>query len=164
VTDPALAVLLRQLDLAFDHTSWHGPNLRGGLRGITGAQAAWRPAANRHSIAEQVVHAAYWKYTVRRRLRNEKRGSFPLTGSNWFPQPQTFTDADWKRCVDLLVGEHTLLRETVADLDPRRLSQRVGDGRFTVADLILGAAAHDLYHAGQVQLLKRLQNPSSARR
>ena len=68
VFDPKIALLLRELDLAFDHTSWHGPNLRGGLRRVTADEAEWRPSLNRHSIAEQVLHAAYWKYTVRRRL------------------------------------------------------------------------------------------------
>jgi hypothetical protein len=156
VTDAALAPFLRQLDLAFDHTSWHGPNLRGGLRRLTAAEAGWRPAPGRHSIAEQVLHAAYWKYTVRRRLRNEKRGSFPLKGSNWFPQPEPFTEVDWQRCIAVLDTEHELLRAAVAELDPRRLPDRVGSGRWTVADLVHGAAAHDLYHAGQIQLLKRL--------
>jgi hypothetical protein len=153
-TDPALAVLLRQLDLAFDHTCWHGPNLRGAVRRVTAAEAVWRPAPGRHSIAEQVTHAAYWKYTVRRRLRGDKRGSFPLKGSNWFVQPQPFGDGDWQRYVALLIDEHRQLRDAVMAFDPRRLADKTG--RFTFADLILGAAAHDLYHAGQVQLLRRL--------
>lgn len=156
MTDQTLAALLRQLDLAFDHTSWHGPNLRGGLRRVTPAEAGWRLASNRHSVAEQVMHAAYWKYTVRRRLLGEKRGSFPLKGSNWFPQSEPFTDADWQKCFELLVAEHQLLRVAVATFEPRRLTARIGSGRYTFADLIHGAAAHDLYHAGQIQLLRRL--------
>ena len=83
----SIALLLQMIDEAYDKKSWHGPNLRGGIRGLSPAMAAWRPAENRHSIAEIAVHAAYWKYTVRRRLRGEKRGSFPLKGSNWFPRP-----------------------------------------------------------------------------
>jgi hypothetical protein len=154
MSDPTLTVLLRQLDLAFDHTSWHGPNLRGAIRRVTADEAAWRPAPQRHSIAEQVIHAAYWKYTIRRRLREDKRGSFPLKGSNWFPQPEPFTEAEWQRCVELLIAEHRQLRDAVATFDPRRLALR--RGQFTFADLILGAAAHDLYHAGQIQLLRRL--------
>jgi hypothetical protein len=160
--DAALAVLLRQLDLAFDRTSWHGPNLRGAIRRVTAAEAAWRPAPQRHSIAEQVLHAAYWKYTVRRRLRGDKRGSFPLKGSNWFPQPKPFGDDDWVGCVELLVDEHRQLRDAVAALDPQKLAKR--SGRFTVADVVLGAAAHDLYHAGQVQLLRRMYRSPAAPR
>jgi hypothetical protein len=158
VSDPTIAVLLRELDLAFDHTSWHGPNLRGGLRGVTAAEAAWRPGAKRHSIAEQVLHAAYWKYAVRRRLLGEKRGSFALPGSNWFPQPMPFTGAEWDRVVGLLEDAHVRLRAAVAGLEPRQIPRRIGNSRYTYGDTIHGVAAHDLYHAGQIQLLKRMQS------
>ena len=66
--------LLHALDRAYDTTSWHGPNLRGAIRGVTHEQAARRPGEGRNSLWELVVHCAYWKYTVRRRLRGEKRG------------------------------------------------------------------------------------------
>lgn len=58
--------LLALLDEAYDHRSWHGTNLRGALRGLPSAVAAWRPEPMRHNIWELVVHAAYWKYAVRR--------------------------------------------------------------------------------------------------
>ncbi len=61
-------VLLDLLDEAFDKKSWHGPNLRGSIRGVTAQQAAWRPGPDRHNIWELTLHAAYWKYVVRRRL------------------------------------------------------------------------------------------------
>ena len=77
-------MLLDFLDEAFDKKSWHGPNLRGSIRGVTAKQAAWRPGDDRHNIWELTLHAAYWKYVVRRRLSNEKRGSFALPGSNFF--------------------------------------------------------------------------------
>jgi hypothetical protein len=94
--DAETALLLEMIDQAYDKKSWHGPNLRGSVRGLSARQAAWRPASDRHSIAEQVVHAAYWKYTVRRRLRDDPRGSFPLKGSNWFPVPEDLVDPDWR--------------------------------------------------------------------
>ena len=84
-------LLLRMLEQAFDRKSWHGPNLRGSIRGVSASDAAWRPADGRHSIAEQVLHAAYWKYVVRRKLTGEKRGSFALPGSNWFSVPATLS-------------------------------------------------------------------------
>lgn len=80
-------MLLELLDEAFEKRSWHGPNLRGVLRGVTAEQAAWRAAPGRHNIWELTVHAAYWKYAVRRRLLGEKRGSFALEGSNWIERP-----------------------------------------------------------------------------
>ncbi|HMF10720.1 MAG TPA: hypothetical protein VKE94_00390, partial [Gemmataceae bacterium] len=61
-------MLLFLLDQAFDKKAWHGPNLRGAIRRVSVAQAGWRPGPSRRSIADIVVHAAYWKYAVRRRL------------------------------------------------------------------------------------------------
>ena len=81
---PEIDVLLNLIDQAFDHSSWHGTNLKGSIKGMTAKQAAWRPAPGRHNAWELVVHAAYWKNIVRRRLLGEAKGSFPLKGSNWF--------------------------------------------------------------------------------
>src|SRR5262249_41209557 len=92
---PEIELLLQRLDNSFDKKSWHGPNLCGSVRGLNAGQAAWRPAPGRHNVWEHVVHAAYWKYVVRRRLLGEKRGSFPLKGSNWFERPVALGENDW---------------------------------------------------------------------
>lgn len=122
---------------------------------MTADLAAWRPAEGRHNIWEVVVHAAYWKYAVRRRLTGEKRGSFPLRGSNWWARPQEGSSAEWRRDVALLVAEHDRLRDVVEAFAEARLSVSAPGSPFTYAGLIRGAAAHDLYHAGQIQLIKR---------
>jgi uncharacterized damage-inducible protein DinB len=157
----AIAILLTQLDQAYDRRSWHGPNLRGSLRGLSLPQAAWRPAAARHNIWEVAVHAAYWKYAVRRRLTGEKRGSFPLVGSNFFPRPEAMTIAAWKGDLALLESTHQALRGVVATLGEKDLARTTPGGTVTVLDLVTGIAAHDLYHAGQIQLLKRLMPAST---
>src|SRR6184192_3255350 len=92
--DPRLALLLRLLDEGFDRKAWHGPNLRGSLRGLDATAAAWKLTADEHCIWEIAVHAAYWKYAVRRRLVGDARGSFPLKGSNWFPRPDPAVHPD----------------------------------------------------------------------
>jgi hypothetical protein len=153
---PELALLLAQLDEAYDRPSWHGPNLRGSVRGLTPAAAAWRPAPGRHNVWEIVVHAAYWKYAARRRLLGEKRGSFPLKGSNWFARPADATEKAWRADLALLDETHRRLRAAVAGLDPARLHTTRAGRRYTQTALIRGIAAHDVYHAGQIQLLKRL--------
>ncbi len=154
--------LLRTLDQAYDCRSWHGTNLRGSLRGISAARAAQRPARGRHNIWELAVHAAYWKYAVWRRLSGADRGSFPLKGSTWFVRPVEVTERAWRKDRALLASMHRALREAVARMPLRRLHEKAKGSAFTCADLITGAAAHDLYHAGQIQLLKRL-NPRSLR-
>ena len=154
--DGSIALLLEALDEAFDHRSWHGTNLRGSVRGLTAEQAAWRPSPGRHNIWEIVVHSAYWKYVVRRLLTGGRRGSFPVRGSNWFTRPES--DAvQWRRDLEMLADEHRQLRAAVAALAPARLNQPSLKKRYTYVQLIRGIAAHDLYHAGQIQLLKRLR-------
>jgi hypothetical protein len=149
-----LATLLALLDEAYDKRAWHGPTLRGALRGVTAAGAARRPGPGRHNVWELAVHCAYWKYAVRRRLTGEKRGRFPLEGSNWFPRPGEASDRAWKADLELLANEHRQLRAVVAALPPAALDGSVAGRRR--AHMIRGIAAHDLYHAGQVSLTKRV--------
>jgi len=153
-----ITILLAMIDQAFDHKSWHGTNLRGSIKGIGAEQAAWRPSPNRHSIWEITVHAAYWKYVVRRRLLSEARASFPMKGSNWFERPTNGQpkDAAWKSDVALLNEMHTGMRAAVARLAPNQLNITPAGSKASNLALITGIAAHDLYHAGQIQLLKRL--------
>jgi DinB superfamily len=138
------------LDEAFNGPAWHGPALLGALRGVTDAQAAWRPAPGRHSIRDIVLHAAYWKHVVRGRL-TRTRERFAVAGHNWFP---TGTPS-FKEDLAVLKEEHRRLRDVVSALPERRASSRV-NGRQTAAQNIRGIAAHDVYHAAQIQLLKKL--------
>lgn len=154
---PELAVLLRLIDQAYDKKAWHGPNLRGSIRRVTAAQAGWRPAPKRHSIVEVVLHAAYWKYITRRRLLGLKRGSFALKGSNWFPRPGPLSEKEWAEAVRLLDEEHRQMRAAIAHLSPIQVQERPPGSKVSNAMLIEGIACHDVYHAGQIQLLKALQ-------
>ena len=155
-----LAQLVAILDQAYNKPSWHGTNLRGSVRRVTPAEAAWRVSPQRHNIWEIVVHAAYWKYAVARRFTGGARGSFRLKGSNWFRRPidgaQSGPSA-WKADLDLLHEMHAALRDAVLRLSGRDLSRTPRGSKISNFALLSGAAAHDLYHAGQIQLLKRLR-------
>jgi hypothetical protein len=137
-------LLLRMLDEAYQKKAWHGTNLRGSLRGLTPEVARWEPAPRRHSIWELALHCAYWKYAVRRKLTGEKRGAFPRKGSNWLPIGES-----WEEDLRLLRDEHRLLTEAVRRASAQQIEKH--------QQLIYGAAAHDAYHTGQIQLIKRLR-------
>ena len=156
--DAVVSVVLHAIDQAYDTQSWHGTNLRGSLRGLNVETAVWRPGVGRHNIWEIVVHAAYWKYTARRRLLSQKRGSFAWKGSNWFERPVRGIPPEkaWKSDLALLDAEHERLREAVRSLSAADLSVVPTGSKHTTEFLLTGIAAHDLYHAGQIQLLKRL--------
>jgi len=141
--------LLRLLEEGYEKKTWHGPNLKQALRGVSVRAALSRPQRGRHSIWELAVHAAYWKYVVRRRLLGERRGSFAIKGSNWFVAPETGSEAEWRDVRRLLEDEHRKLVHAVADpLHSRAVRKHVR--------MILGAAFHDTYHAGQIRLVRRL--------
>jgi hypothetical protein len=151
---PEDTLLLDILDQAYERKAWHGPNLRQSLRGVPAKIAARRPAPGRHNIWEIAVHAAYWKYRVRRRLRADKPGSFALEGHNWFKRPVELNEKAWRKDLALLETEHRKLRQALADY-------LAGKTRQVPARLIFGAALHDVYHAGQIRLLRRLHGGKS---
>jgi uncharacterized damage-inducible protein DinB len=155
-TDPEIGILLRLVDEAFDKPAWHGPNLFGSVRRLTPEEAAWRPSSGRHSVQELVLHCAYWKYAVRRRLTGEKRGSFALQGSNFFPRQGPTALGSWDADRKLLLEEHRKLREVVEAFPPSRLDFRAGKSRYTNRRQIAGVAVHDVYHTGQIRLLLKL--------
>jgi hypothetical protein len=153
---PDLRQLLFLIDTAYDRVSWHGPNLRGSLRGMTPALAAWRPTPDRHNIWELIVHAAYWKYVAWRRLTGAKRGSFPLAGSNFITRPLSPAKQALDEDLALLDEMHRTLRDAAAAVRPADLDRGSAQRGVTKRAMLTGVAAHDLYHAGQIQLLKRM--------
>ena len=146
------STILALLDEAYSRKTWHGPNLRQSLKGVTAKQAAWRPGPNRHNIWEEALHAAYWKYAVRRHLEGGKRGSFVLQGSNFFARPEKgkASEAAWRADLALLDDEHRALIPAI-----RRVLKTPAAKKHL--RMIYGIAFHDVYHAGQIRLLRRLQ-------
>lgn len=148
--------LLDLLAEAYELKSWHGPNLRGSIRRVSATDAARTTGPGRKSIAEIVLHAAYWKYTVRRRILGEARGSFPLKGSNWFALPSPYGEAAWKAAAKLLDEQHRLLIAAVEGLSTDDMNRITPGGTYPIGFVVRGIALHDVYHAGQIQLLKAL--------
>jgi len=153
---PEIALLIQAIDEAYDRRTWHGTNLRGAVRRVSHEEALWRPAPGRHCIWEIVLHCAYYKYVQARVLTGRHgRGLFPRKPSNWPALPRAAGEVPWREDVALMDEYHQVLREAVNGFDSQRLGE--GDGRWTFAQHVHGAAFHDLYHAGQIQLLKRLR-------
>lgn len=151
-----VTLLLRLLDESYEKKAWQGPNLRGSLRGVTAAQAAWRPSPGRHNIWELALHSAYWKYAVARILTGEKRGAFPEKGSNWFARPSSPAERAWRADLALLDAQHRRLRSAVGKLSAGELGRKPPGSKYKTDTLVYGVASHDVYHTGQIQMLKRL--------
>jgi hypothetical protein len=146
-------LILALLEEGYSRKTWHGPNLRQSLKGVSASQAAWRPAPGRHNIWELALHSAYWKYAVRRRIEGGKRGSFILKGSNFITRPEKgkATEAAWRADLALLESEHLALREAI-----RRVLKTPRAKKLLPA--LYGVAFHDIYHAGQIRLLRRMMS------
>jgi uncharacterized damage-inducible protein DinB len=137
---------------------WHGgPTPVGALRGVSAEQALWQPFPGRKSIWQLTLHIAYWKYRVRHRLEGDEGARFPRSPANWPRVPEVADAAAWRADVALLRSEHEQLVDAVAGVPGRRYGEALPGGRgWKVGELILGIAQHDAYHAGQIQMLKRL--------
>ena len=149
-------LLLQLIDGAYEDRAWQGTNLSGSIRGLTAQEAAWRPALDRHNIWEIVLHAAYWKYIVRRRFLREKKGLFPFRGSNWIKRPIVMRENAWREDIRLLDEMHRSMRAAIVLLKPSDLNRKSTGSKFMNASIISGIACHDVYHTGQIQLIKRL--------
>lgn len=154
--DPRIEMLVHQLGQAFDRRAWHGANLLAALRSLDGSAAVWRPGSGRHNIAELAVHAAYWKYRVFRQISDAAPRSFDLPGSNFFAREVAPSPIEWDADLRLLRDWHGRLLAAVVEFPPARLTETAGRNRFTYLEMISGAASHDLYHAGQIQLIRRI--------
>ena len=158
MSDPRIDEILNLLQPAKGKRLWYGgATAAGSLRGVGCGKAAWKPAPERHSIWALVLHLAYWKYAVRRILEDSPKGAFPRKPSNWPALPADPDEKAWKTDRALLGEEHEKLLAAVRGFDPRRLDEIApGSGSYRFSDLMFGAATHDLYHTGQIQLVKRL--------
>jgi hypothetical protein len=153
---PDLKSLLHLIDEGFDKPAWHGPNLIGSLRGLTLPQLLFRPGPGAHNAWELALHCAYWKHVSRNRLVAGERPPFSLEGSNFFVREGNLSVADWKKDLALLRRAHRELRAAILGLTIRNLDAKTLKSRHSYRRAILGIAAHDIYHAGQIGLLKRL--------
>lgn len=155
--DERITEALRHLKPSKGFRPWHGgPTAVGALRGVSAEVASWRPYADRHTIWELALHVAYWNYAVERRLCEHPRARFWRTPSDW-PRPDPAGDqAAWNDDRRRVRETHESLARAVAAFESERLDDVSGEGRTTFVDLITGVLLHDTYHAGQIQLMKRL--------
>jgi uncharacterized damage-inducible protein DinB len=141
-----------QLRLAFEGGAWHGPGVLETLEGVTAHQAAAHPLAGVHSIWELVVHIAAWEDACRRRLGGDRAEL--STSEDWPPITDT-TEAAWAAAKSSLIEGHHKLRESIAFVTEARLDEPILQDMRSIYVTIHGVIQHDLYHAGQIAILKK---------
>lgn len=145
-----------QFRRAFDGEAWHGPSVLQLLDGITAEQAAAHPIPGAHSIWELTLHIAAWESACRRRLEGDRA---QLTDAEDWPPIDDTSEAAWERTKQNLVDNHRELQNAIAKLDESRLSEPIIKDPNTpfssVYVTLHGGVQHDLYHAGQIAMLKK---------
>jgi uncharacterized damage-inducible protein DinB len=149
---PQAALIAEQLRRAFEGNAWHGPALLELLADVNAAAAAAKPLPKVHSIWELVLHIAAWDAAACRRLGGER---IQLTGVANFPIVPKPTEAAWRKAVAQVKRTHDLLVKTVAALPESRLRERVPGKKYDFYFMLHGVAQHELYHAGQIAVLKK---------
>ena len=141
-----------QLRRAYDGGAWHGPALLELLEDIDAATAAAKPLPNVHSIWELVLHVAAWDGAGVKRLSGKK---CQLKAKANFPPVSTPTEAAWRETVAAAKRTHEALVKVVAGLSDKRLGDRVPGKKYDFYYMLHGIAQHELYHAGQIAILKK---------
>ena len=144
-----------QLRRSFHGQAWHGPAVLELLADVSAERAASRPLPNAHSIWELVLHIGAWENVALRWLASEIAELPHLKGEDDWPPVRETSASAWKQAADELAGRHDRLVELVARLSERQLSEKVAGREYSLYFLLHGLAQHNLYHAGQIALLKK---------
>ncbi len=151
-SEPAL--IADQLRRAFDGDAWHGPSVLELLQDIDARTASAEPLENVHSIWELLLHIEVWDEATLRRLAGEV---CQPEGEANFPPLHEQTDAAWRKAISRAKQTHNTLVKTVAALSDSRLSDQVPGKDYNFYHLLHGVVQHELYHAGQIAILKKAQ-------
>ena len=155
---PETSRILDQIHRAYEGPAWHGPALREVLDGVTWQTAAQRRIPGAHTIWELVLHLTVWMSVPTRRLAGAEIPTLP-PDQDW-PAPPAPSESAWREALDRLADRQRDLESAVRDLPDDRLREKVlGDVPYSIYTMLHGVVQHNLYHAGQIALLKKAARP-----
>ena len=143
-----------QLRRSFEGGAWHGPAVQEVLAGVTAAKAAERPIPGGHSIWEIVLHITTWEDVVRLRLEGDHFDN-PPDEIDWPPVADGGGEDAWRAALDGLKRANLALRDAISRIDDARLEEIIPRKNYSVYYMLHGVIQHNLYHAGQIAILKK---------
>jgi uncharacterized damage-inducible protein DinB len=149
--------LADQIRRAFEGTAWHGDSVLELLAGVNAKTAAAKPIKGAHSIWELLLHIAAWDDAVRRYIRGE---AVTLSDEQNFPPVKEVSEAAWRQAIESVKQTHNELIKAVAVFPDARLQDPVpgkSENYYNFFYLFSGIVQHEIYHAGQISLLKKFQ-------
>jgi len=152
------ASLIDQMRMIYEGNNWHA-SVRDLLRSVTAEQAAWRPEQGGHTIHEIVAHVTYSASIVAARLREGEAVWDEALG--WIMTPSTFTNNDWEAAISSYEDARNDLASAIAAMSHEQLAADRGKGRGTYNDMAQQVIHHEAFHAGQIAMLRRLQQQTA---
>ena len=149
--------LADQIRRAFEGDAWHGDSVLELLAGVKAETAAARPIKNAHTIWELLLHISAWDDAVRRRIGGQ---AVTLSDEENFPPVKDTSEAAWQQTVEHVKQKHNALVKAVAAFPDSRLMEQVpgkSQSYYNFFYLFSGIVQHELYHAGQIALLKKAE-------
>ena len=141
-----------QIETTFKGDSWHGPNLVKTLEGIDYTQAMQRPLGERHSIWELTDHISFWMEEVWKSVRDHADLN-PDKKKDWAEMGASAEE--WKQSVNRLEAAVNMTLDALAEWSDEDLYKQVPGTEYTFKQMLHGMVHHNLYHAGQINLLKK---------
>ena len=151
-----VARILDQMRRGWDGDAWHGTPLWTMLRDVTASESNARPIAGAHTIAEIVQHLSYWKWATVQRANGERVS--PSHDEQW-PAIRDASESAWQAALALLQSRHQTLMQTIEKLNDEQLTQPIAGRDYDIYIQLHGTLQHELYHTGQIALLKRAARP-----
>lgn len=148
-----IARILDQLDRAYSGEAWHGPCLLRLIEGVSAEHASKHSIRGAHSIWELVNHIAAWNMIVQHELGGEV---VEISAERDWPPVWEASEIAWMRSLETLAESRRRLRKAVEGLHDAQLDEkpvaRSDNSRYL---MLHGLVQHDLYHAGQIAVLKK---------
>lgn len=140
--------LIDTLTHTFEKNAWHGPAVLEALDDLRDAQAEQR-MGNSHNIIELIAHMTAWRNFVCEKL--EGNAAFDIdTDEMNFP-----TSVNLKTALKELKASQKRLLKLLEQTSIEKLEEKVPGRPFKFKIMLNGIIHHDLYHTGQIVLLKK---------
>lgn len=152
--------LLRIIDLLNTtyegEEAWHGPSVVDVLRGVTPDMAGQRIAPNTHSIAELVFHMTSWRIFCVKKMQGDELFDITTPDKNFGALPDKIDDFEWEALeMELSLSQEELINELDKRDDDEFLEDIVPGRAYTYYDMLHGIINHDMYHSGQIMILRK---------
>jgi uncharacterized damage-inducible protein DinB len=144
--------LVDQLKPIYTVNAWHGSSFREIFSDVSAAKAAAKPLPAAHSIWEITLHIAAWESVAVRRTKDDPAN---LTDAEDWPSVNDTTEAAWAKTLEDLEAGHNRLLERISALSDADLQKTAAGQSYSIQFMLQGVIHHDLYHLGQIALLKK---------